>query len=88
MPRKKNLAADGNSETENGVPAADKIARLLALIVTKDLETDAAALRLDSVGFSSREISGLLGVGPNYLNVAKHRKKASGAKKTRKRKAG
>ncbi|MGB8226361.1 MAG: hypothetical protein WCE45_05780 [Sedimentisphaerales bacterium] len=86
-PGKRNPAADGNSEAENGLPAAEKIARLLALIVTKDMESEDAALKLDSVGFSAREISNLLGVGPNYVNVAKHRKKAGGAKKARKQKA-
>ncbi len=87
MLRKRNPAADQGGEIGNDVSAADKIARLLALIVTRDMETDAAALKLVSVGFNSREISNLLGVGSNYVNVAKHRKKASGAKKTHKRKA-
>jgi hypothetical protein len=36
---------------------------------------------LDGIGFSAQEISVLLGVGPNYLNVAKHRQKKGGAKK-------
>lgn len=67
-------------EIERNVPVADKIARLLALIVIKDMEADAAALSLDGVGFGAREISELLGVGPNYVNVAKHRKKSASAK--------
>jgi hypothetical protein len=55
-------------------PALDKIAGLLALIATKDLDKDSAALKLDAIGFTSREIAGLLDVGTNYVNVARHRK--------------
>jgi hypothetical protein len=83
--RKRKAAAEGNGGEENGIPAADKIARLLALIVTKDMDTDEAALKLDGVGFGARDISDLLGVGPNYVNVAKHRRKAGRAKKGRKK---
>jgi hypothetical protein len=56
--------------------AADKIAGLLALIATKDMNTDDAALKLDAIGFDAREISALLDVGLNYVNVARHRKKS------------
>jgi hypothetical protein len=54
------------------------------MIATKDMETDDAALKLDAIGFDAREISALLDVGPNYVNVARHRKK-SAAKKPRKK---
>ena len=60
----------------------DKIAGCLALIATKGMDTDDAALKLDGIGFTAREIAGLLDVGENYVNVARHRKK-SGARKTR-----
>jgi hypothetical protein len=69
-----------------GISAADKIARLLAILVTREMVTDDAALKLDAIGFDAREISMLLDVGPNYVNVARHRK-AKG-KKTKKRPAG
>jgi hypothetical protein len=62
------------------VPVANKIAGLLALIATKGMDTDDAALKLDAIGFDSREISSLLDVGPNYVNVARHRKKSTGKK--------
>jgi hypothetical protein len=62
--------------------AADKIAGVLALIAIKEMEPDAAALKLDAIGFTSKEISTLLDVGPNYVNVARFR-----SKKGRKRKA-
>jgi|GEM_PF-5556109 len=63
--------------------AEHKIAGVLALIAIKDMEQDDAALKLDAIGFTSKEISALLDVGPNYLNVARFR-----AKKGRKPKAG
>jgi hypothetical protein len=62
------------------VQPAEKIAGLLALIATKDMDKDEAALKLDAIGFDAREISALLDVGPNYLNVARHRKKSSAKK--------
>ncbi|WP_342739389.1 hypothetical protein [Bradyrhizobium sp. B117] len=66
-------AAEANGE--GGTTALDKIAGLLALIYTKDVDDkDAAALKLDAIGFSAREIAGILDVGPNYVNVARHRK--------------
>jgi hypothetical protein len=82
--RKRRLAAAADGGTKNGVSAADKIARLLALLVTREMVTDDAALKLDAIGFEAREISMLLDVGPNYVNVARHRK-AVGRKKARKR---
>ena len=44
------------------------------------METDDAALKLDGIGFTAREIAGLLDVGDNYVNVARHRKKSGGGK--------
>ncbi len=80
--RRRKAAADdaGGQRT-----AADRIAGVLALIAIKDMEVDAAALKLDAIGFTSREISDLLEVGPNYVNVARHRRKSGGKKKPRKK---
>jgi hypothetical protein len=83
MAKAKRNAADENNSGER--TAADKIASLLALIVTKDMEPDAAALKLDAIGFTSREISDLLEVGPNYVNVARHRRKSGRTKARKKR---
>lgn len=77
--RRKVAAAAG--ETDPTTSAADKIAGLLALIATKGMETDDAALKLDAIGFNAREISSLLDVGLNYVNVARHRKKSGGKSK-------
>jgi hypothetical protein len=73
--RKSAKASADKGAAENRVPAADKIAGLLALIATKEMGKDDAALKLDAIGFDAREISALLDVGPNYVNVARHRKK-------------
>jgi hypothetical protein len=80
--RKRAVAAA--DQAEQGSPALDKIAGLLALIATHDMETDAAAVRLGGVGFSDREISGLIGVTEGYVRLARFRAKS---KKRRKRKA-
>jgi hypothetical protein len=61
---------------EAAQPAAlDRIAGLLALLYVKDVEDkEDAALKLDAIGFTSHEISGLLGVNENFVRVARHRK--------------
>jgi hypothetical protein len=65
--------------------AADKVAGLLALIAIKDMKPDVAALKLNAIGFSSHEISDLLDVDSNYVNMVRHRKKSGAKKKTRKK---
>ncbi|MPZ36928.1 MAG: hypothetical protein GEU95_02505 [Rhizobiales bacterium] len=85
MASRRKAAAAGEDASS---PAPEKIARLLALLVTRDMETDDAALKLDGVGFSAREISDLLGVGANYVNVAKHRKKGRKTSKPHKKADG
>ncbi|ACF00836.1 hypothetical protein IP86_02700 [Rhodopseudomonas sp. AAP120] len=67
-------AADEASDVAH--PALDKIAGLLALMYVKTVDDkEAAALRLDAIGFTSREISSLLDVNENFVRVARHRKK-------------
>lgn len=69
----------GKAKTESEKPdALERIARLLALIAVKDLSNEEAARRLLSVGFDSPQIGGLLGVGPNFANLAKFKGKAKG----------
>lgn len=81
-PRKRKPVADEVRGDGMSTMLMEKIARLLALIAVRDMDTDDAALKLDAIGFDAHDISGLLDVGPNYVNVAKHRKK--GSKKARK----
>ena len=78
--------ANADEETQ-GITPADKIAGALALIAVKGMEAEDSALKLDAIGFTAREIAGLLDVGINYVNVARFKKKAAG-KRTLKKKAG
>lgn len=80
------MAKKQRTKSADDVPpatAADKIAGVLALIAIKEMETDDAALKLDAIGFTSKEICALLNVAPSYVSVARFR-----AKRGKKRKAG
>lgn len=56
------------------VDPIERISRLLAIAVTKDLEPEEAARRLLAAGFDAPTIGSLLGKNPNFANVAKSRK--------------
>jgi hypothetical protein len=71
----KRRAAAAADEAEKRTSAPDKIAGLLALIATRDMEKEDAALKLDAIGFTSHEISALLDVNENFVRVARHRKR-------------
>ncbi|GIK83378.1 MAG: hypothetical protein BroJett024_44830 [Alphaproteobacteria bacterium] len=66
------VAADDT--VEKGSPALDKIAGLLVLIATREMENEVAALKLDAIGFTSHEIAALLDVNENFVRVARHRR--------------
>jgi hypothetical protein len=68
------------AEAAPKVEALDKIACLLAMIVTKEMKQDDAAILLDNIGFTGAEITKLLGVNDNYVRVARFRAK-NGKKK-------
>jgi hypothetical protein len=72
MAKKRRTAAEADAPR---VSVQDKIAGCIALMAVRGMDTDDAALKLDAIGFSSREIADLLDVGTNYVNVARHRKK-------------
>lgn len=63
------------SVSEPQIGTTEKIARVLALILVKGMETEVAALKLDAAGFGSAEIAKLLDVNSNYLAATKFRKK-------------
>ena len=81
--KKRPVPADKSAEQRTS--ALDKIAGLLALHVAKEMDREEATVRLGGVGFSDREIAGILAVTDGYVRLARFR--AKGAKKTRKRKA-
>ncbi len=74
--RRKRAAA-----AEPAVTAADKIAGCLAMIATKGMDTEDAAVKLAGIGFTAGEIAGLLSVNENYVRLAKFRKKSSRKKR-------
>lgn len=76
--RKRAPAADDGGDKDS--VALHRIAGLLAIIATKDMDTDDAALKLDAIGFSPTEVAALLDVGANYIQVARFRKRNAGGK--------
>jgi len=81
--KKRGPGADDGAE--GGEALARKIAGLLAMLVTKDMEKEDASVRLSGVGFTDREIAGILSVTEGYVRLSRFRSK--GARKTGKRKA-
>ena len=90
MPRSKVVAKP--AETSDRMPggstsALEKIACLLGVLATKDLEqiVDRVML-LRRAGFTVREVASMLGITENHVMVATHHgKKKSGAKGAKKR---
>lgn len=63
----------GKRAKAEAIEPMEKIARLLAIGVTKGLDSEDAARRLLTVGFDSPTIGGLLDKNPNFANMAKGR---------------
>jgi hypothetical protein len=80
MPRRRGKAR--SQEPEATVPADEKIARLLAMLLVRDMDTEEAALKLDGVGFGSRDITAMLGVSSNYVANAKYKKRRASKKRS------
>jgi hypothetical protein len=69
----------GNSSIP--IKSEERIARLLALIVIKDIENNNDRVRtLRASGFEVTEIAGLLGMSENAVAVADHRAKKQNKK--------
>ncbi|WP_038965602.1 hypothetical protein [Bradyrhizobium diazoefficiens] len=79
-PARKRAPAVAEQGENKDSQALHRIAGLLAIIAVKDMDTDDAALKLDAIGFSASEVSGMLGVGTNYIQVARFRKRNAGRK--------
>lgn len=90
------MAAKGKSgkgrkeRTTTGLVSADeKIARLLGILATKDIEQVSERVTLlRAVGFSVPEVAGILGMSENHVRVAAHhgRKQRRGRKASRSKK--
>jgi hypothetical protein len=70
-------------ESETPADPMLRLANVLAIYVFKDAPTEDAALRLDKLGFSAREIAGVLGVNDNYIHMVKNALKKNSKKKRR-----
>jgi hypothetical protein len=57
------------------VDTMEKLARLAAIYITKDMDAEDAAVRLLGAGFDSPTIGGLLNKNPNFANNAKFKAK-------------
>jgi hypothetical protein len=71
------------------VSADEKIARLLGILATKDIEQiNERVTLLRAVGFTVPEVAGILGMTENHVSVAAHhgRKKHRGRKAARSKK--
>jgi hypothetical protein len=77
-PAKRRTPAKGDDGADDGAPVLEKLAGLLALIATREMEKEAAALKLDAIGFTSHQISALLDVNENFVRAARHRKSKVG----------
>jgi hypothetical protein len=80
------VAKKQKSPVSEEAPRVDPLLRLtnvLAIFALKDIPPENAAVRLDKLGFSAKEIAGVLGVTDNYIHVINSRKKASPKKKAR-----
>ncbi|MEA3105394.1 hypothetical protein [Caballeronia mineralivorans] len=82
--KKRAPAAAGESGDKDS-SALDRIANLLAIIATRDMDKDNAALKLDAIGFSPTEVASLLDVGTNYVQVARFRKRNAGQRASKKK---
>ncbi len=71
--RKRNAPADDNSSTRRRVSAEEKIARLLAMLLVKDIKNKTAQVPLlRSAGFEVSEVADMLGMTENHVKVADH----------------
>jgi hypothetical protein len=71
--QKRSARAEEQSGTRRRVSADEKIARLLAMLLVKDIKkkTDQVPL-LRSAGFDVSEVADLLGMTENHVKVADH----------------
>jgi len=74
VPRKRKSTTDEIGGERHHISAEDKIARLLGLLVVKEMKkkTDQVPL-LRAVGFEVYEVAAMLGISENHVKVADHK---------------
>jgi DNA-directed RNA polymerase specialized sigma24 family protein len=74
MARRRRKRRSGVEDAKtSGIPAADKIARLLGMLLVKDIKkrTDQVPL-LRAAGFAVSEVADMLGISATHVKVAHH----------------
>lgn len=73
MAKRKRVVADDKGGARHRISAEEKIARLLGMLLVKDIKktTDRVPL-LRSVGFDVAEVADMLGITENHVKVADH----------------
>lgn len=68
-------------EASSPADPLQKIASLLAILITKEMETEEAAKLLERVRFADPEIKSVLGISDSYMRVMRYKNRQ--AKKAR-----
>lgn len=62
-------------QNQNADDVLRRLSNVIAVVAFKDEESETAALRLETLGFSAKEIGGILGKNENYLHMIKSARK-------------
>jgi hypothetical protein len=52
-----------------------RLSSVIAVVAFKDQDSEQAALRLETLGFTAKEIGGIIGKNENYLHMVKNARK-------------
>lgn len=72
------MAKGANVAPRKEAEPADPIRQLacvVAIYALKEVNPEEAAIRLDMLGFTSKEIGGILGKNDNYVHYVKNKRK-------------
>ncbi len=61
-----------------------RLSNIIAVVAMKGEEPEDAAIRLETLGFSAKEIGGILGKNDNYLHMVKNARKTKKKPKAKK----
>jgi hypothetical protein len=72
MAKGANVAARKEAETTDPIR---QLACVVAIYALREVPAEDAAIRLDQIGFSPKEIAGILGKNDNYVHMIKSARK-------------
>jgi hypothetical protein len=64
-----------NADVADTEGAVKRLANVIAIYAMRDTPPEEAAIRLDMLGFSAKEIGGILGKNENYVHMVKSARK-------------